>query len=101
MKWYIFPAHTPYLHAYCTHSRVGGRVPWGGVCVVYSDKYTDRVNIVLTTRVTVNHICTRNAQSAYFLGTLDVSGTINLKNYGARQRKCLTALPHSGIIMYN
>ena len=53
MKWYIFYTHMPIYTRIYTHSRVGGRVPWGGVCVVYSDKYTDRVNIVLTTVVTV------------------------------------------------
>jgi len=47
---------------------------------------------VLTTRVTDTHICTSIAQSAYFLGTLHETGTINMKNYGARYKKGVDGL---------
>jgi len=35
-----------------TQTSVGGRVPLGGVCVVYMYKYTDMKNHLLTTLVT-------------------------------------------------
>ena len=85
----------------CGHTDSHGQGPRGGVPDVYTQKYTDQENSVLTTEATVCIYMHKHCATAQKIGRLDVSGPMISKKVVPDKKRVLTSAAESGIIMYN
>ena len=85
----------------CGHACSHGQGPQGGVPDVYTQKYTDQENSVLTTEATVCIYMHKHCATAQKIGRLDVSGPMISKKVVPDKKRVLTSAAESGIIMYN
>ena len=68
---------------------------------MYTHRYTDWVNSVLTTVATDNTYMLKYCATAQKIGTSDVTGTMIQKSVVPDEMLLLTSAFNSGIIMYN